>query len=107
MNKKSLYKILKKSESTGLLCNHTSWHSSFGKYIFEVVAASAGKLKYVFIPEHGLFGELQDQAKLDNTSIYSSLAENTQWVSLYNSSSNSLIASDNQCWSYGYSVLGA
>ena len=96
MNKKSLYKILKKSESTGLLCNHTSWHSSFGKYIFEVVAASAGKLKYVFIPEHGLFGELQDQAKLDNTSIYSSLAENTQWVSLYNSSSNSLIASDNQ-----------
>jgi uncharacterized protein YbbC (DUF1343 family) len=95
MSNESLYKILKKSESIGLLCNHTSWHSSLGQYTFELVAA-ANKLRFVFIPEHGLFGELQDQAKLDNTSIYSTLAENAQWVSLYNSSTNSLVAADDQ-----------
>jgi hypothetical protein len=30
MKKDPLYKILKKNESTGLLCNQAGWHSSTG-----------------------------------------------------------------------------
>lgn len=95
MKKDPLYKLIKKSESIGLLCNHTAWHASTGHYSFQSLAAT-GKLTQVYIPEHGLFGELQDQAKLDNTSIYSSLGESVEWISLYNSVEQSLTAKDDQ-----------
>lgn len=95
MKKDALYKLIKKSGSIGLLCNHTAWHATTGQYSFHSLAAT-GKLKKVFIPEHGLFAELQDQAKLDNTSIYTALADNVEWISLYNSFERSLTASHEQ-----------
>lgn len=95
MKKKPLHKLLKKSESTGLLCNQSAWHPLTGKYTFQSLAET-DKLKKVFIPEHGLFGELQDQVKMDDTSGYQQLAENIEWISLYNSADHSLTASDEQ-----------
>lgn len=95
MKKDPLHKLLKKSESTGLLCNQSAWHPLTGKYTFQSLAET-GKLKKVFIPEHGLFGELQDQVKMDDTSAYQQLAENIEWISLYNSANHSLTASDEQ-----------
>ncbi len=95
MKKDPLYKLLKKSEAAGLLCNHTGWHAATGHYSFQTLAA-IGKLKKVFIPEHGLFGELQDQAKLDNTNIYATFGENIEWISLYNSSEHTLTATEEQ-----------
>lgn len=93
MKRDPLYKLLDKSESTGLLCNHSGWHADTGKYSFQTLAAS-GKLKKVFIPEHGLFGELQDQVKLDDASGYKELVGNVEWISLYNSADPTLTASD-------------
>ncbi len=95
MKKDPLYKLLKKSESIGLLCNHSAWHATTGEYSFQSLAAG-GNLKKVFIPEHGLFGELQDQVKLNDTTIYSTLAMGVEWISLYNSSEGSLTATDEQ-----------
>jgi len=95
MKKNQLYKLLNKSESVGLLCNQSAWNSDSGKYTFQLLA-EWGKLKTVFIPEHGLFGELQDQVKLNNTAVYKKFATNVQWVSLYNSTNNLLTASAKQ-----------
>jgi uncharacterized protein YbbC (DUF1343 family) len=58
--------------------------------------AETGRLKRVFVPEHGLFGELQDQVKLDDASIYKSIDHKIEWVSLYQSGSASLTASTKQ-----------
>jgi uncharacterized protein YbbC (DUF1343 family) len=91
MKKDPLYKLLAKKESIGLLCNQSGWHSYTGKYSFQSLA-ELGRLKKVFIPEHGLFGELQDQIKLDDTSAYKSLASDVEWISLYNSTDPSLTA---------------
>jgi uncharacterized protein YbbC (DUF1343 family) len=50
-------------------------------------------LKRVFTPEHGLFGELQDQLKLDDAGLYSDLGfEACEFVSLYGSEEASLSA---------------
>jgi uncharacterized protein YbbC (DUF1343 family) len=95
MKKPALYKLLKKSEAIGLLCNQSGWHSQTGKYIFQSLAET-GKLKKVFIPEHGLFGELQDQVKSDDVSLYKKITDNIEWISLYNSTDDSLTASANQ-----------
>jgi uncharacterized protein YbbC (DUF1343 family) len=95
MKKYPLYKLLKKKESIGLLCNQSGWHKQTCKYSFQSLAET-GKLKKVFIPEHGLFGELQDQLKLDDTSVYKSMGGNIEWISLYNSTSHSFTASADQ-----------
>lgn len=72
-----------------VLCNQTSWHPLKGEYLFETLHKK-GQLKRVFIPEHGLFAELQDQVKLDSTSDYDKLAPGCEFVSLYGSSEDSL-----------------
>ena len=90
-----LYKILKKKQAIGLLCNQSGWHSTTGKYSFQSLAET-GKLKKVFIPEHGLFGELQDQDKLDDPSAYKAINEKVEWISLYSSTQDSLMASAEQ-----------
>jgi uncharacterized protein YbbC (DUF1343 family) len=87
-----LYKHLRKKESIGLLCNQSGWHARAGKYSFQFLADS-GKLKKVFIPEHGLFGELQDQVKLDDTSAYQKLGKGIEWISLYSAGEAALTAS--------------
>ena len=95
MKKEPVYKLLKKKEAIGLLCNQSAWDINTGKYSFQTLAET-GKLKKVFIPEHGLFGELQDQVKLDDTSVYKNLSGNIEWISLYNSTDHSLTASAEQ-----------
>jgi uncharacterized protein YbbC (DUF1343 family) len=77
--------------SIGLLCNQSAWHIRTAKYSFQSLVEQ-GCLKKVFIPEHGLFGELQDQVKLDDTSIYEYLAPGVEWISMYNSTDPSLTA---------------
>jgi len=94
MKKDPLYKLLKKKESIGLLCHQSAWHIRTGKYTFQSLAEQ-GRLKKVFIPEHGLFGELQDQVKLDDTSVYRDLAGDIEWISLYQND-HSLTAASGQ-----------
>ena len=53
----------------GLLTNQTAYSFSRQSYLFELLAR-AGILKRVFIPEHGLFAELQDQVPLASGQIY-------------------------------------
>ena len=95
MKKQPVYKLLEKKEAIGLLCNQSGWHINTGKYSFQSLAET-GKLKKVFIPEHGLFGELQDQLKLDDTSVYKNLSGDIEWISLYNSTDHLLTASGEQ-----------
>jgi len=77
----------------GLLCNQVAWQPERGEYLFETLYKK-GHLKRVFTPEHGLFGELQDQVTLDNTEAYKELGLNDcEFVSLYGSSEKSLSAS--------------
>ncbi|MDR2246459.1 MAG: DUF1343 domain-containing protein [Treponema sp.] len=69
----------------GLLCNQAAWHAETGEYLFETLLRR-GNLKRLFIPEHGLFGELQDQVKLDDTGTYAGLGlGECELVSLYGS----------------------
>jgi uncharacterized protein YbbC (DUF1343 family) len=76
----------------GLLCNQAAWHAETGEYLFETLHKQ-GNLKRVFIPEHGLFGEFQDQVKLDDTGIYAGLGfGDCEFVSLYGSEESSLQA---------------
>ncbi len=84
--------IIKKGSRIGLLSNQTAWHVSTKKYSFESLIRK-GVLKKVFIPEHGLFGELQDQEKLSNTSAYHFFSDKVEWISLYSQQETSLSAS--------------
>jgi len=85
-----------RSGRLALLCNQTSWHPETGEYLFETLN-NKGLLKRVFMPEHGLFGELQDQVKLDNTSVYNELCTGKcEFVSLYGSSEESLSVNVNK-----------
>lgn len=81
-----------RSGNVALLCNQVAWHPENGEYLFETLYKK-GILKRVFMPEHGLFGELQDQVKLDSTDAYASLGfEGCEFVSLYGSNEESLRA---------------
>lgn len=81
-----------RSGKLALLCNQVAWHPETGEYLFETLFKK-GVLKRVFMPEHGLFGELQDQVKLDKTEAYKDLGMGKcEFVSLYGSSEESLTA---------------
>jgi uncharacterized protein YbbC (DUF1343 family) len=45
--------------------------------------AGYGSLKRLFVPEHGLFAELQDQVTLSDTKVYADLGLDADIVSLY------------------------
>ena len=47
----------------GLLCNQSAWHADTGEYLFDILK-KRGNLKRIFMPEHGLFAEQQDQVKI-------------------------------------------
>ena len=83
--------VLKRGK-LGVLCNQTAWNPERGEYLFESVA-KMGKLTKVFMPEHGLFGELQDQVKLNSGDGYNKLLEGVEFISLYGSKEESLAAS--------------
>ncbi|MCX8018969.1 MAG: DUF1343 domain-containing protein [Chitinophagaceae bacterium] len=81
---KDLLHSIKKSESVGFFGNHTAWSFRRGDYTFSLLRKTK-KLKRIFIPEHGLFGELQDQVTLDDTSLYRHFLSDIECVSLYTS----------------------
>ncbi len=98
--------LVLKSGKLGLLCNQSAWNAQTGEYLFETLAKT-GQLKRLFMPEHGLFGELQDQVKLstnilsdnlsDNNTIYGNLRlKGVDLVSLYGSTEESLSADINK-----------
>lgn len=67
----------------GLLCNQVSFDFISQQYLFQILSKSK-KLKRLFVPEHGLFGELQDQEKLNEPSVYDTLGlQDAEVVSLY------------------------
>ena len=67
----------------GLLCNQSSFSFVESQYLFQILAKTK-YLQFVFIPEHGLFGELQDQVALMETEQYQILIENrVKFISLY------------------------
>lgn len=72
-----------------LLCNQVSFDFNSGKYLFDLLN-NRGVLKKIFIPEHGLFAEFQDQVKLDQTEIYRFLNLNAKFISLYGKTESSL-----------------
>ena len=74
----------------GLLCNQTSFNFDINEYLWHTLA-KRGNLKRIFIPEHGLFAELQDQLPLISTEIYKYLNLDVEYLSLYGNSENSLI----------------
>lgn len=90
--------LVLKNGRIGILCNQTAWHPETGEYLFETLAKKR-VLKRIFMPEHGLFGELQDQVKLDETKEYENLRRNipgmesVEFISLYGSTEESLEAS--------------
>ena len=73
----------------GLLSNQTAFHLRRGEYLFQALART-GRLHRIFLPEHGLFAELQDQIPLDSGTIYEQLAPGVEFVSLYGSREESL-----------------
>ncbi len=77
---------IKEGLKTGLLCNHTSWDIQSGRYLFEKIPG----LKRIFLPEHGLFAELQDQTPMVDTDIYSDFGIDAELVSLYGKEESSL-----------------
>lgn len=75
-----------------LLCNQTSWDFTEGAYLFELLHKK-GTLHRIFMPEHGLFAELQDQEALDSGEFYKCLGlEGVDFVSLYGATESSLSA---------------
>ncbi len=81
-----------RSGRVALLCNQTSWDFSTGRYLFELLHEQ-GMLCRVFMPEHGLFAELQDQVGLDSGEAYRCLGlDGVEFVSLYGHTEASLSA---------------
>ena len=83
--------VLKRGK-LGVLCNQTAWDPEKGEYLFETIAKRFNLTK-VFMPEHGLFGELQDQVKLNSGIGYTKLLEKVEFISLYGNNEESLSAS--------------
>lgn len=74
----------------GLFCNHTSYNFRDREYLYQTLAARGNFLR-VFLPEHGLFSELQDQIPLEKANYgLSDNASNLEFVSLYGKTEKSL-----------------
>jgi len=75
----------------GLLCNHTSFDLKSSRYLFQILGMR-GALRRLFLPEHGLFAELQDQVPLSETNVYANLGLTCEIVSLYGNTEETLAA---------------
>jgi uncharacterized protein YbbC (DUF1343 family) len=73
----------------GLFCNQTAFDFARGEYTFRTLAGY-GSLTRLFVPEHGLFAELQDQVPLSDTQVYADLGLESEIVSLYDGTGESL-----------------
>lgn len=74
-------------ERAGLLCNHTAWDVGTGSYFFERLP----NLQRIFVPEHGLFAELQDQVPVSDGKIYKDFGIDAEITSLYGDDKSSLV----------------
>ncbi|WP_273214034.1 DUF1343 domain-containing protein [Runella zeae] len=72
----------------GLLCNQTAFVFDKKQYLIELLAEQ-NILSAVFVPEHGLFAELQDQEPLENTNVYH-FWKGIDFISLYGRDEQSL-----------------
>lgn len=81
-----LLDVLPREMRIGLLTNQVSFSFAKHRYSFEEIPG----LERVFLPEHGLFAELQDQIPIDSVSPYRFLRD-VQWVSLYGERESSLL----------------
>lgn len=91
MNLTSLISSFSQAQKrVGLLCNQTAFVFDKKQYLIELLAKN-NVLKTVFVPEHGLFAELQDQEPLENTQVYQ-FWEGTKFISLYGRDEQSLKA---------------
>ncbi|MCB0685790.1 MAG: DUF1343 domain-containing protein [Saprospiraceae bacterium] len=70
--------------SIGVLCNQTAFSFNKRRYLLQLLH-DRGVLKKAFIPEHGLFAELQDQEHLDITELYNDFLPGIPFFSLYQS----------------------
>ncbi len=77
------------SGNLAILCNQSSFDYSTGKYLFQILN-DRKVLRKIFIPEHGLFAELQDQVKLNQTNNYDFFNLDIPFISLYGSSEKSI-----------------
>ena len=77
--------------NVGLLCNQTAFLFEEKMYLMDWLSKEK-VLKTIFVPEHGLFSELQDQEALENAEIYH-FWEGVNCVSLYGHDEQSLKAS--------------
>ena len=68
----------------GLLSNQVAFDWTERKYLFQLLQSLTTELT-VFVPEHGLFSELQDQKVIDNTSKYDYLGTGIDFQSVYGS----------------------
>ncbi|MBW7858053.1 MAG: DUF1343 domain-containing protein [Leptonema sp. (in: Bacteria)] len=73
------------SFNLGLIANQVSFSFVSNRYLFQELP----NIKRIFLPEHGLFGELQDQIPVTSINDYQSFAD-VEWVSLYGESEDSL-----------------
>lgn len=73
------------SFNLGLIANQVSFSFVSNRYLFQELP----NIKRIFLPEHGLFGELQDQIPVTSIKDYQSFAD-VEWVSLYGESEDSL-----------------
>lgn len=87
--KKENFSVSNFSGKTGLLCNQTSYWLAEKKYLFEILQETSD-FKALFVPEHGLFAELQDQEVLKNINHYSFLKPSVEIISLYGHSQESV-----------------
>ncbi|MBN1154168.1 DUF1343 domain-containing protein [candidate division KSB1 bacterium] len=95
-NQDSLSKFLSMNDPVlydgrlGLLCNQTSFSYDRRHYLFNILA-KRGNLERLFLPEHGLFAELQDQVPLVSTQLYDYLHLGIEIISLYGDRESSLV----------------
>jgi uncharacterized protein YbbC (DUF1343 family) len=73
----------------GLLCHACSYDHKLGLYLFEVLS-ERGCLHRLFLPEHGLFAELQDQESVSGEVTFPFLSKPVDVVSLYGEDEASL-----------------
>ncbi|MBX7057345.1 MAG: DUF1343 domain-containing protein [Leptospirales bacterium] len=79
----------------GLICNQSSWLRAAQSYLFQSLAQK-GILRRLFLPEHGLFAELQDQVALDDVDHYQRLAPGVEIISLYGATEAALQPASDQ-----------
>jgi len=72
-----------------LFCNQVAFDFLTGKYLFQLLS-DISEMLTVFIPEHGLFAEQQDQVAIENTSYYQSFDPAVRFLSLYRKTENKI-----------------